>query len=382
MKVSGLPAARARPGRRGAARVDCRTQNRIGVAGPFIMIFVLVFGGILLQIPGWVFRTHMDWGVNAAAASPCFRPLLVTAIATAFLWMIVGTGRPELPWTMVGGIAAWVIVHHALRPSAGLKSRQTRAKPLPSANVSPPAAAYFSPRSCKSRTPRCATAGIHGCWHSGLANRWTCGPRETNAPPPRLIGDRRPTTSSSTSSSSNSSAEQRCVDRSRRRSIGRRGGGATWAAAAAGMAAGVSAPSSSSSSWWWRIERRRIVRRRRWRWMAGVRRAVWRAISPRARRDRRASASPATCKPRGGSRNATCPAARDRAAQNRGCGRASRSPGVRYASISTTMASIAAMPHFAICRGPRAARSSREQPATRARPARSARRSRAGNTGD
>ncbi len=77
-------------------------------AGPFVMVFVLLFGGILLQIPGWLFRARMDRGVTAAAVS-MIPALLVSAAAAAFLWIIVGSGRLELPWTLVGGIAAWVI---------------------------------------------------------------------------------------------------------------------------------------------------------------------------------------------------------------------------------------------------------------------------------
>jgi hypothetical protein len=30
--------------------------------GPFVMVFVLLFGGILLQIPGFAFRARMDRG--------------------------------------------------------------------------------------------------------------------------------------------------------------------------------------------------------------------------------------------------------------------------------------------------------------------------------
>src|SRR4029077_20826556 len=90
--------------------------------GAIVLVFPLVFGRFLLQVPGWLFRTRMHWGVPAAMA--CLMPALLLSLGTAaFLWKIVGTGRLELPWTMIAGIAAWTLCISNASIN-GLKSRQ------------------------------------------------------------------------------------------------------------------------------------------------------------------------------------------------------------------------------------------------------------------
>jgi hypothetical protein len=243
MKVSGLPtlalglAGAALLGWTAYAEPDWR-------AGPFIMIFVLVFGGILLQIPGWVFRTHMDWGVNAAAAG-LLPALIVTTIATAFLWMIVGTGRLELPWTMVGGIAAWVMCITTASIN-GLKSRQT-AEAIAFRKRLAAGRRYFAEELQK------PNPSLRDSWYPWLlafglekqVDMWSTRNERTSS---STDWDRHSTTSSSSSSSSSSSPSSDAWTGAAGGRSGGAGGGATWAAAAAGMAAGVSAPSSSSSS--------------------------------------------------------------------------------------------------------------------------------------
>ena len=60
-----------------------------------------LFLGAILQIPGWLFRARMDWGLRAAAL--LLIPALFVCLGTAaFLWLVAGTGEVELPWTMVG----------------------------------------------------------------------------------------------------------------------------------------------------------------------------------------------------------------------------------------------------------------------------------------
>ena len=67
-------------------------------------IVSLVLGAIL-QIPGWLFRSRMDWGFVAAAL--LLLPALFVSLGTAaFLWWGVGTDDVELPWMMVGALTA------------------------------------------------------------------------------------------------------------------------------------------------------------------------------------------------------------------------------------------------------------------------------------
>jgi hypothetical protein len=245
MKVSGLPTIVL--GLAGAALLGwtayAATDDGLR-AGPFVMIFVLVFGGILLQIPGWVFRSHMDWGVNAAAAS-LLPALIVTGIAMAFLWMIVGTGRLELPWTLVGGIAAWVmcITNASIN---GLKSRQI-AEAIAFRKRLTAGRRYFAEELQK------PNPSLRDSWYPWLlafglekqVDMWsTQNPRSSSTDD----WDRRSTTSSSSSSSSGSWSPSDAWTGAAGGRSGGAGGGATWAAAAAGMAAGVSAPSSGGSS--------------------------------------------------------------------------------------------------------------------------------------
>ena len=211
-------------------------------AGPFVMVFVLVFGGILLQIPGWLYRARMDRGATAAAIS-MIPALLVSAAAAAFLWIIVGSGRLELPWTLVAGIAAWVMCISNASINA-LKSRQGRdaiafRKRLTAGRR------YFETELEK------PDPALRDSWYPwllafGLGKEVDAWSTRNDRPSTRSsTWNDSPSSSSSTSSSSSSSTGS-----------GWSGGGglsggagasATWAAAAAGMAAGVAAPSSSSS---------------------------------------------------------------------------------------------------------------------------------------
>jgi hypothetical protein len=186
----------------------------------------------------------MDWGVNAAAAG-LLPALIVTVIAAAFLWMIVGTGRLELPWTMVGGIAAWVMCITTASIS-GLKSRQT-AEAIAFRKRLAAGRRYFAEELQK------PNPSLRDSWYPwllafGLENQvdmWSTRNERTSS---STDWDRHSTTSSSSSSSSSSSPSSDAWTGAAGGRSGGAGGGATWAAAAAGMAAGVSAPSSSSSS--------------------------------------------------------------------------------------------------------------------------------------
>ena len=75
------------------------------------------------RIPGWLFRSRIDWGMQAAALLmiPAF---CISFAAAAFIWSVAGTGPFELPWTAIAGIAAWALWLSNSSISA-MKSRQT-----------------------------------------------------------------------------------------------------------------------------------------------------------------------------------------------------------------------------------------------------------------
>jgi uncharacterized membrane protein YgcG len=213
-------------------------------AGPFILVFVLVFGGILLQIPGWLFRTRMDWGIAAAALGMV--PALLFSLGTAaFLWMIVGTGRLELPWTMIGGIAAWAMCLSTASIN-GLKSRQT-GDAIAFRKRLTAGRRFFAGELAK------PNPALRDSWYPWLlafgldkqVDQWST--HNERASSRSSTWDQTTSGSSGTSSSSSSSSNDAAWTGGGGRSGGA-GGGATWAAAAAGVAVGVSAPSSSSSS--------------------------------------------------------------------------------------------------------------------------------------
>jgi hypothetical protein len=194
--------------------------------GAIVLVFPLVFGGFLLQVPGWLFRTRMHWGVPAAMA--CLMPALLLSLGTAaFLWMIVGTGRLELPWTMIAGIAAWTLCISNASIN-GLKSRQNpeviafRKRLI--------AGRWFFSKELKEPNPALRDSWYPWLLAFGLGKQvdvWST--RNARA---AARSSTRETDNAWTGGGGRS---------------GGAGGGATWAAAAAGMAAGVSAPSSSSS---------------------------------------------------------------------------------------------------------------------------------------
>jgi uncharacterized membrane protein YgcG len=211
-------------------------------SGPFVMLFVLVFGSILLQIPGWLFRARMDRGVVAAALSmiPAF---LVSAGAAAFLWFIVGSGRVELPWTMIAGIAAWVMCISNASIN-GLKSRQTSESIAFRKRLT--AGRRFFETELEKPHPALRDNWYPWLLAFGLGKEVDSWSTRNESAPTRSSAWDRSTSSSSSGSSSSSSTDNSAWTGGGGRSGGA-GGGATWAAAAAGMAAGVSAPSSSSS---------------------------------------------------------------------------------------------------------------------------------------
>jgi len=197
------------------------------------------------SIPGWLFRTRLDWGVAAAAA--CLIPAGLLSLGTAaFLWLIVGTSRLELPWTMIAGIAAWAICISNASINA-LKSREN-----------PEVIAFrkrlMAGRRYFSRELEKPNPDLRDSWYPwllafGLGKQvdvWSTRHVTEASRSSTWDRDRDTNSWSSSSAPSNTSSTDSAWTGGGGRSGGA-GGGATWAAAAGGMAAGVSAPSSSSS---------------------------------------------------------------------------------------------------------------------------------------
>jgi uncharacterized membrane protein YgcG len=244
----------------GELRVGLATTIALFLAGVFLLawsvysapevvgaavgaaVFTL-FLSVFLQIPGWLFRSRMDWGPRAAAL------LLLPALSVclglaAFLWFVVGTDKVELPWTMVGGLSAFALCI-ANGSINGMKSRQGSTaiafrKRLTTGR------SFFVTELNKSKP------NLRDSWYPwllafGLGKQvdvWSSNHgTETSTTTTWSYG------SSSSSSSSSSSHSQSSTGWSGGGGLSG-GAGATgvWAAAAAGMAAGVAAPSSGDSS--------------------------------------------------------------------------------------------------------------------------------------
>src|SRR5262245_63005323 len=94
-------------------------------SGAVAVAMISLFLVAILQIPGWLFRSRIDWGLKAAAF--LLIPASVVILGTAmFLWWFAGAGEVDLPWTM---IAALTVLALAISNASinGMKSRQSRA---------------------------------------------------------------------------------------------------------------------------------------------------------------------------------------------------------------------------------------------------------------
>ena len=193
----------------------------------------------ILQIPGLLFRSRIDWGLKAATV--LLIPASVVSLGTAiFLWWYAGADALDLPWTMIGALTmlALAISNASI---TGMKSRQSSA------------AIAFRKRLARGRNffikelekPQ---PNLRDGWYPwllafGLGKQvdvWSS--RHTST---------RESASTSVHSTSRSSSSASSMDPGWSGGAGRSGGAGasgTRAAAAAGMAAGVAAPSSSSDS--------------------------------------------------------------------------------------------------------------------------------------
>jgi uncharacterized membrane protein YgcG len=211
------------------------TQPLLGGAAVAIAMASLFLVAIL-QIPGWLFRSRIDWELPVAAL--LLVPAAVVSLGTAaYLWY-GDAGEVELPWMMIGALAVLALAISNASINS-LKSRQSRA------------AIGFRKRLARGRRfflkelegPR---PDLNDSWYPwllafGLGRQvdvWST--HHTTTTSAFTSNDR--TSHSSSSSSSTHTGWSGGGGLS-----GGAGASGAWAAAAAGMAAGVASASSSSS---------------------------------------------------------------------------------------------------------------------------------------
>jgi len=204
------------------------------VAISMISLFLVA----ILQIPGWLFRSRIDWGLKAAAL--LLIPASVVTIGIAmFLWWYAGAGEVDLPWTMIGALTVLVLAISNASIN-GMKSRQSSA------------AIAFRKRLARGRSfflkeLEQSKPDLSDGWYPWLL-AFGLG-KQVDVWSTRHASTRTSSSTSnhSTSTSSSSSSSTPPGWSGGGGLSGGAGASATWAAAAAGMAAGVAAPSSSSS---------------------------------------------------------------------------------------------------------------------------------------
>ena len=209
--------------------------------GAIEIVFAFVVLGVLVQVPGRLFRARIDWGL-VPAASFMIPALLVSLGTAAFLWLIVGTGRLELPLTMIGAITAWTIyISNAW--INGMKSRQNRDAIAFRKRLA--AGRRFFLTELEKPDPVLRDNWYPWLLSFGLGKQIDLWSTRHTSPSTRSSTWDRSSTSSSSSSPRASSRDTAWTGGGGR--SGGAGASATWAAAATGMAAGVATPSSSSS---------------------------------------------------------------------------------------------------------------------------------------
>jgi len=207
--------------------------------GAVAVAIISLFLVAILQIPGWLFRSRIDWGLKAAAflLIPASAVNLGTAV---FLWWYAGAGEVDLPWTMIGALTVLALAISSASIN-GMKSRQSSAAIAFRKRLAR-GRSFFLKELEKSQPDLCDG------WYPWLL-AFGLG-KQVDVWSSHHTGT---TTSASTSddSTSSSSSSASSMDMGWSGGGGLSGGAgasATWAAAAAGMAAGVAAPSSSSDS--------------------------------------------------------------------------------------------------------------------------------------
>jgi hypothetical protein len=208
---------------------------------PFVAgVLAIVLAG-LLQIPGLLFRTHMDRGVRFMLVG-LVPAAVVAAGVSAFLWFRVGTDAVSLPPVLVGALV--VLTMWVVRASVnGMKSRHHRAA-IAVRKTMTAGRQYFA-RELQKERPDLRDEWYPWVVAFGLgqaADAWAVRHGSST----RRSGSGWGPTWSSGGTTSDAAAPAPAWSGGGR--SGGAGASAGWVAAAAGMAAGVSAPSSSGSS--------------------------------------------------------------------------------------------------------------------------------------
>jgi len=215
------------------------TLGRPAVGVSMVSLFLVA----ILQIPGWLFRSRIDWGKKAAAV--LLIPALAVCLGTAvFLWWYAVVGEVELPWATIGALTvlALAISNASIN---GMKSRQSREAIALRKRLA--IGRKFFLQELERPLP-----SLRDRWYPWLL-AFGLGPRVDVWSSHHATSSTNVSTSDYGTSRSSTSGS----DGNTRSSTGWTGGGGlsggagasgAWAAAAAGMAAGVASPSSSSSS--------------------------------------------------------------------------------------------------------------------------------------
>lgn len=209
------------------------------VAVAMVSLFLVA----ILQIPGWLFRSRIDWGARAAAF--LLIPSSIVALGTAvFLWWYSGAGEVKLPWAT---ISALTVLTLAISNSSinGMKSRQSREGIALRKRLA--AGRNFFLNELEQPRPNLRDNWYPWLLAFGLGRQvdvWST--RHAKSMTSDSTWER--STSSSSSNSSSGHTESTTSWTGGGGLSGGAGASGTWATAAAGMAAGVASPSSSSSS--------------------------------------------------------------------------------------------------------------------------------------
>jgi hypothetical protein len=217
--------------------ISAAVSDPVYIAGMIGGTFALAIFAALLRIPGWLFRSRIRWGIQAAALL-MIPALCISFAAAAFIWFVAGTGQFELPWAAIAGIAAWAL-WLSNSSISGMKSRQSAGAIAFRKRLS--AGRSFFMKELENPRPNLRDSWYPWLIAFGLGRQvdyWSS--RNTSS---------AATTDSLTSSATDISSSGASAGTGWSGGGGLSGGaGATgmWAAAAAGMAAGVATPDSSS----------------------------------------------------------------------------------------------------------------------------------------
>jgi hypothetical protein len=219
--------------------ISAAVSDPVYVPGMFGGLFALAILAALLRIPGWLYRSRIDWGMQAAALLmiPAF---CISFAAAAFIWFAAGAGQVDLPWAVIAAIAAWALFLSNWS-IGGMKSLQSAGAIAFRKRLA--AGRSFFMKELEKPRPNLRDSWYPWLIAFGLGRQvdyWSTHNASAVTTTDSL-------TSSDSTTHTSSSGESAATSWSGGGGLSG-GAGATgmWAAAAAGMAAGVATPGSSS----------------------------------------------------------------------------------------------------------------------------------------